>query len=213
MNPVPRPFENGCEGVPGKMPQAPANIMLCKHGHVIDTAAKQIVANTPAMFGRKQVPGGTAPTPPSPPSPQPPPTPPPPPPPPAPDPFPKGTFAHSISAQQLGDLASLLKDLLVMVHTAEGDADSLHADMKTKKIDSKNMADVAKRLQAGLQSVDKEALKTLQNAKAIMDEASDGLAETQIELENASANLKALKKLRDLPDLKDAKGTSSMRST
>lgn len=228
MFPVPRPQAADCAPEPGKMPHAPGNIQLCaKHGHVLDIKTKQIVANTPSMFGRKQVPGGHAPPQPAPPDPPPhpqpqppnpqpdPPNPPPDPPPhpgppdpppdPQPDPpspFPKGLFAHEITAKQLADMDNLLTQFGQLVDQATFDAEQLPKDIKQRGIDDSNMEAVAQKLQAGVKSVDQEALKTLRNAKAIVDEAGDGASEVIIEFNDAQARIKALQKLLHLPDVK-----------
>ena len=48
---LPRPMEPDCKPVSGKMPDAPDNINLCEpHGHVVDTAKKLIVAETPEAW-------------------------------------------------------------------------------------------------------------------------------------------------------------------
>ena len=50
---VPRPMEADCKPAKGKLPNAPKHIMLCeKHGHVVDTEQKQIIANTAIMYLR-----------------------------------------------------------------------------------------------------------------------------------------------------------------
>ncbi len=87
-----------------------------------------------------------------------------------------------------------------MVHFAQDDDATLRADLKSRKIDETRMDDVAARLQGALKSVNQEALKTLRNAKSILDEAADGMEETRIELDDASARLHALKTLMELPE-------------
>ena len=51
LHPVPRPIQTDCKMVSGKLPYAPDNIVVCEpHGHVIDKAKKQIVANSVAAY-------------------------------------------------------------------------------------------------------------------------------------------------------------------
>jgi len=50
-HPVPRPMESDCKPDPGKLPGAPDHIVMCKpHGHVLDTKAKQIIANSGVLY-------------------------------------------------------------------------------------------------------------------------------------------------------------------
>jgi hypothetical protein len=208
---VPRPQEADCKPVPGKMPKAPKNIMLCgTHGHVLNVDTKEIVANTPVMFGRKQVQGGHAgpPLPNPPPQPAPPgPTPQPGPVPPQPQPVPPGPGPqpgpspnmHRVTANELSKLVAALD-------AAEGqvkDAMAQDSEMRrTINISEKALAD---RLAAAMPKLDPEAIKTLRLALQAANEAADGYRETMIEIEGGEGRLKNLKSLLDLK-LKDQKG-------
>jgi hypothetical protein len=52
QNPCPRPMLPDCKGQKGKMPYAPKYIMLCWHGHVLNTDKGEIVGNTMTMYLR-----------------------------------------------------------------------------------------------------------------------------------------------------------------
>ncbi len=53
LYPVPRPMEADCKVERGLIPAAPDNIVMCAtHGHVLDTAKKQIIANSGIVFLR-----------------------------------------------------------------------------------------------------------------------------------------------------------------
>lgn len=51
-HPIPRPMQPDCEADHGKLPYAPKNIVMCKHGHVLDTDKGLIVGNTRTMYLR-----------------------------------------------------------------------------------------------------------------------------------------------------------------
>jgi hypothetical protein len=196
-----------CKPVPGKLPNAPPNYQLCEtHGHVLDVSFNpmRIAANTPSMLGRKQVPGGHAPPTPTPPPPAPtPPAPTPPDPPPQPGPTPPNPtppnldpVTRIIAAKDLSPLNQVLFEDELISGGLLKDRDKIDRDLKTRKLDEKNMDDVRKRLVAGLQAFNKEGLETLRNSKSIVDEANDGLQEVKIEIDNASARIKALSSLK-----------------
>ena len=50
-HPVPRPMASDCQPDPGKLPNAPDHVVMCKpHGHVLDIKAKQIIANSGILY-------------------------------------------------------------------------------------------------------------------------------------------------------------------
>lgn len=53
QHPVPRPMESDCKPQRGLIPKAPDNIVMCAtHGHVLDLAKKQIIANSGIFYLR-----------------------------------------------------------------------------------------------------------------------------------------------------------------
>jgi hypothetical protein len=209
---VPRPQAPDCKPVRGKMPKAPANIMLCgAHGHVLNMDTKEIVANTLAMFGRKQVPGGHASPPPPGPAPDPGPQPPSPqPPPPGPGPIPPNPspqpdpspITHRVSANELAKLSAALD-------AAEGQIrGAMAADAEMRRTINISEKALAERLAAAMPSIDPAAIKTLRLALAAANEAADGYTETLIQIEGGEARLKNIKSLLDLK-LKDSGGQAN----
>jgi hypothetical protein len=226
--PVPRAADPDCTPVHSKMPKAPANIVLCKHGHVLDTAyggkAGQtwIVANTPSMYFRAHpdqesqidyqtpdappiVPPGPSPGPP--PSPAPPAPDPPPGPAPAPDPPPNPNPSPDpppkppdkvVAPEKVAHLRDAIAALIPKTQAALAAAEAERDAAQTQGLDWNDPSTVSTQLGQATQAFDDGAMKTLRNALGLVDEARDALGNTWAEMEAGKDRIHAFKGIKDL---------------
>jgi hypothetical protein len=147
---VPRKMDPDCQPIPGKMPKAPKNIVLCKHGHVLDTAKGEIVANTRTMFFRAHpqfaspvsaddIPDDPSPGPGLGPGPGPGPSPQPDP---SVDPPPTGHELKRVFPEKVAKLKSALDGIGTAPDDAIAAEVKMRADAKTRGIDPENTDEV-----------------------------------------------------------------------
>jgi len=109
-----------------------------------------------------------------------------------------------VSAEQLGRLLKTLDQVEAKVQDAMAADSAMRAGLKRRKIDVRDKDALAKRLDQVVPAIDPEAMKSLRNAKELVDTAGDGLRETLIEIEAGKERLQNLKEMTGISRKDDA---------
>jgi hypothetical protein len=109
-----------------------------------------------------------------------------------------------VSAEQLGRLLKTLDQVEATVQDAMAADSAMRAGLKRRRIDVRDKDALAKRLDQVVPAIDPEAMKSLRNAKELVDTAGDGLRETLIEIEAGKERLQNLKEVTGISRKDDA---------